>query len=130
MVLPRLVQSHGGQVRHLADIPLWCDDVTDSADPARYARRAVLKAAVLGRREEPGHQHAPAAPDAPDAAAGTLRYAVSGTILDISPHILVLWTRDGEQRFPLAPDGKAWRGTAVSPAALRRGGDAPLPRQP
>ncbi len=113
-------------MRHLADIPLWCDDVMDFADPARYARRSVLKAAVLGRREEPGHQHALTAPD---AAAGTLRYAVSGTILDISPHILVLWTRDGEQRFPLAPDGKAWRGTAVSPAALRRGDHAIIRRQ-
>jgi hypothetical protein len=48
------MQSHGGQVRHLADIPRWCDDVTDSADPARFARRSLLKAAVLGRRDEPG----------------------------------------------------------------------------
>ena len=39
-------------MRHLADIPRWCDDVTDSASPTRFARRSLLKAAVLGRRDE------------------------------------------------------------------------------
>src|SRR5580692_9287144 len=48
------MQSHGGQVRHLADIPRWCDDVTDSANPTRFARRSLLKAAVLGQRDESG----------------------------------------------------------------------------
>ena len=39
-------------MRHLADIPRWCDDVTDSASPTRFARRSLFKAAVLGRHDE------------------------------------------------------------------------------
>jgi len=111
------MQSHGGQVRHLADIPRWCEDVTDSAGPARFARRSRLKAAVLGRRNEPD----PSAPAVADGSAAALVYTVTGRIVDASPNLLVLSTDQGEQRFPLAAATKAWRGGPVSPAALRHG---------
>jgi hypothetical protein len=106
------MQSHGRQVRLSTDISGWCDDVTDSTSPARFARRARLKAAVLGSTGD----------EAPPTS--TLIYTVIGKILDISPHILVLDTDEGEQRFPLAASARAWRGGPVAPAALRQGDHA------
>ena len=129
MVYLRLMQSHGGQVRHLADIPRWCDDVTEHAGPARFARRSLLKAAVLGRREEPGHSLSVTGEGGAAAAASTLVYTVTGKILDVSPHVLVLRTELGEQRFPLASCAQAWRGGQVPPAALRQGDHAIVRRQ-
>ena len=104
-------------MRHLADIPRWCDDVTDSTGPGRFARRSLLKAAVLGRRDEPGHPLAATGEDV-EVAGNTLVYAVTGRILDVSPHVLVLRTERGEQRFPLAASAQAWRGSQVPPSAL------------
>src|SRR5260370_31779037 len=127
------MQSHGGQVRHLADIPRWCDDVTDSTGPGRFARRSLLKAAVLGRRDEPGHPLAATGEDV-EAAGDTLVYTVTGRILDVSPHVLVLRTERGEQRFPLPASAQAWRGGQVPPAAPRPGdhaiGTRPHPQGP
>jgi hypothetical protein len=121
------MQSHERQVRHSTDFPRWCDDVTDSASPARFARRSVLRAAVLGPRDEV------VASGAGDAAVplitASLKYTVIGKILDVSPHILVLDTDRGEQRFPLAADAVAWRGGLVAPAALRQGDHAIVRRQ-
>src|SRR3984957_13001203 len=117
------MQSHGGQVRHLADIPRWCDDVTDSTGPGRFARRSLLKAAVLGRRDELAHPLAATGEEAGVTTADLL-YTVTGRILDVSPHVLVLRTERGEQRFPLAASAQAWRGGQVAPAALRQGDHA------
>src|SRR6266702_4255467 len=111
------MQSHGGQVRHLADIPRWCDDVTDSASPTRFARRSLLRAAVLGRRDESDFSLIITDNSDADGADRSLKYTVTGRILDISPHILVLHTDRGEQRFPIAASAEAWRGGPVSPAA-------------
>ena len=49
---------------------------------------------------------------------------VTGRILDVSPHVLVLLTEWGEQRLALAASAEAWRGGPVSPAALRQGDHA------
>jgi hypothetical protein len=108
-------------VRHSADISRWCEDVADSAAPTRFARRSLLREAVLGRRDEQEQPSATAAEN--DAGAGTrpLAHTVMGWILDVSPHILVLHTRRGEQRLPLAACAQAWRGGKLPPAALRRG---------
>ena len=56
-------------------------------------------------------------------------YTVTGRILDVSPHILVLLTERGEQRFPLTAAAEAWRGGPVSPAALRQGDHAIVRRR-
>jgi hypothetical protein len=112
------MQSHERQVRHSTDFPGWCDDVTNSTGPARFARRAMLKAAVLRSEGDGG------LPANDAMASGTLVYTVLGKILDISPHILVLDTDDGERRFPLASSARAWRGGPVAPAALRQGDHA------
>ena len=116
-------------MRHLADIPRWCDDVTDSTGPGRFARRSLLRAAVLGRRDEPGHPLAATGDDDAGAGPNTLVYTITGRILDVSPHVLVLRTERGEQRFPLAASAQAWRGGAVPPAALKQGDHAIVRRQ-
>src|SRR6266702_3107264 len=123
------MQSHGGQVRHLADIPRWCDDVTDSASPTRFARRSLLRAAVLGRRDESDFSLIITDNSDADGADRSLKYTVTGRILDVSPHILVLHTDRGEQRFPIAASAEAWRGGPVSPAALRQGDRAIVRRR-
>src|SRR5947207_1058836 len=101
------MQSHGGQVRHLADIPRWCDDVTDSASPTRFARRSLLRAAVLGRRDESDFSLINTDSSDAEGADRSLKYTVTGRILDVSPHILVLHTDRGEQRFPIAASAEA-----------------------
>src|ERR1035441_10906452 len=128
------MQSHGGQVRHLADIPRWGDDVTDFTSPARFARRPRLKAAVLGRSDESDLSPITASNGGIGPAERSLVYTVTGRILDVSPHILVLQTARGEQRFPLAASAEAWRGGSIFPAAPRQGDHAlvrrSLPRGP
>src|SRR6266851_1345774 len=126
MVKGRLMQSHGGQVRHFVDSSVSCDDVTDSAHPARFARRPLLKAAVFGSLE--------GGPDAASIAARTpvtsdLLHTVTGLVLDVSPHVLVLQTISGEERFTLAASTTAWRGGPVAPAALRHGDTAIVRRK-
>jgi hypothetical protein len=54
---------------------------------------------------------------------------VTGRVLDVSPHILVLHTDRGEQRFPLTASAEAWRGGPVSPASLRQGDHAIVRRR-
>ncbi len=108
-------------MRHLADMPHWYADVTESTGPARFARRSLLKAAVLGQRDEPGQASLGTSPDGVWSATWSLVYAVTGQILDVSPDVLVLGTQRGEQRLPLDASAEAWRGGPVPPAALRRG---------
>ena len=115
-------------MRHLAEIPRWCDDVTDFAGPGRFARRSLLKAAVLGRGDEAGHLLAITGEDI-EAAATTLVYTVTGRVLDVSPHVLVLRTEQGEQRFPLTASARAWRGGQIPAAALKQGDHAIARRQ-
>src|SRR6266852_5693763 len=54
--------------------------------------------------------------------SGTSGRAVTGTVLDASPHILVITTEAGaEERFALMDATSAWHGGAVTPASLRPG---------
>src|SRR5262249_29711929 len=49
------------------------------------------------------------------------RMVLTGTVHDVSPQVLVLQTREGEERLAMTPATTAWRGSAVPPAALRPG---------
>ncbi|MBG0827108.1 hypothetical protein HS041_04945 [Planomonospora sp. ID67723] len=73
-------------------------------------RRRVLAAAALGRTlEDPG----------PVSDKGELLHAVSGEILDVSPHLIILETPEGrEERLVIAPWATAWRGDVTAPADL------------
>ncbi|MBX6384969.1 MAG: hypothetical protein IRZ07_18705 [Microbispora sp.] len=73
-------------------------------------RRRKLAAAVLGRDPSP----APRAPEEVEPYD-----VVSGHLLDVSPHLIVVETEDGGQRrLVIAPWATAWRGGAVAPADL------------
>ncbi|GIH75166.1 hypothetical protein [Planobispora longispora] len=73
-------------------------------------RRRVLAAAALGRSlDDPG----------PVSDEGELLHAVTGEILDISPHLVTIETPDGRhERLVIAPWATAWRGDALPPADL------------
>jgi len=65
------------------------------------------------------------AADAQDLGAGLadaseLPRTVVGTVLDASPHVLVLGEEGRELRFTITADAVAWRGTQLEPAALRQ----------
>jgi hypothetical protein len=55
------------------------------------------------------------------ADSAHLPRTVRGTVLDISPHVLVIGDADYEQRFVITADAVAWRGQLLEPAALRHG---------
>ncbi|GII95791.1 hypothetical protein [Sinosporangium siamense] len=79
-------------------------------------RRRVLAAAALGRTVNP---------PAPAVGREQALHAVSGTIVDVSPHMIVLETADGgEARLVVAPWVTAWRGGVLAPADLPVGARA------
>jgi hypothetical protein len=119
-----------------------------TSGPTTVARRRLLKAAVFpkqadaaprgrgaigrptgyagdhpGRRSQSGAGHL--TPDAPNVSGGfpdssQLPRTVVGTVLDVSPHVLVVGEAGREQRFTITADAVAWRGTQLEPAALRQ----------
>lgn len=117
----RRMQSHGGQVQRMADLRQGCDDLIESASPARYIRRPALRAAVFGQRGN-------AYPSMWDRTPASGRATVTGQVADVSPHIVVLHTAQGEQRITLSPCTTAWRGSTVPPDGLRTG-DAAIVRR-
>ncbi|MEU4578686.1 hypothetical protein [Nonomuraea sp. NPDC023979] len=73
-------------------------------------RRRVLAAAALGRE---------AATPGPGPEGGEPLRAVTGEILDVSPHMIAVETPDGRQeRLVIAPWATAWHGGDVAPADL------------
>ncbi len=96
---------------------------------ARIARRRLLQAAVLGPQGHGGR----VPPARGETAAGTplpVPRAVTGQVLDVSPHVLVIGTGEAEERFALTADARAWRGDRTDPAAVRAGDRAVVRRHP
>lgn len=113
---------------------------TPGRDPAR---RRLLKAAVFRPVADPappdganvagrlatgfdGDQAPAYDPSQPVGYSdkSQLPRTVTGTIMDVSPQVLVLGEAGEEQRFTLIPDAVAWRGTQLEPAALHQGDHA------
>jgi hypothetical protein len=112
------------------------------------ARRRLLKAAVFRPHLDPASTNGPGADDPDAGSAGEpapgeaisppvgytdksqLPRTMTGTVLDISPHVLVLADAGSEQRFALTPDAVAWRGTHLEPAALHQGDHAVVRLRP
>ena len=105
------------------------------AGAAVVARRRLLRAAVFGQqagaaRGGRGEGDGDLTPD--DAGGQSVGFAnvfrlprtVFGTIVDVSPHVLVLGEGGREQRFTLTADAVAWRGAQLEPAALLQGDHA------
>jgi hypothetical protein len=120
------VQYHGGQVRPKRDHRSGCDDLAASVNPGRFVRRPLLRAAVLGLRDpasqrDLARQHDAAYDGLLRPRPVGLRRVVTGTVSDVSPHVLILQAREGEERLTLTPGTAAWRGGPVAPTSLRRG---------
>ena len=126
-----------------------CDRCASAGTAVRIARRRLLKAAVFrpadadGNASAGGRSHARpglrAGPEASGgrrageagsphtyapagfATSGELPRAVTGTVVDVSPHFLVVSHGAGQQRLALTPDAAAWRGAPTDPAAVRPG---------
>lgn len=75
------------------------------------ADRRLLRAAVLGARNEP------------EGDAGVAYRVLRGTVADAGPYVLTLASAAGRERLALAPDTRVWRGEQVGPADLRPGDD-------
>jgi hypothetical protein len=89
---------------------------------ARTARRRQFKTAVFPaphslRRGASGK----GAGDATVTELESLPRAVTGLVLDVSPHVLVVACGNREERFVLTTRTTAWRGATVEPAALMAG---------
>jgi hypothetical protein len=82
---------------------------------ARTARRQRYRAAVPPR---PGRL---AAEGARESASAEQHDAVTGTLLDVSPHILVVAQAGGEQRLTLSAGAGIWRGGPAEATQLRPG---------
>ena len=84
-----------------------------------------LKSVLFG--PENGRDQVPPAPSG-NPLNSEVTHVVIGTVLDVSPHVLVLQTAAGEERLTLAASTAAWRGGAVPPAALKQGDKAIVKR--
>ncbi|HEX4833106.1 MAG TPA: hypothetical protein VH478_18650 [Trebonia sp.] len=109
--------------------PEWeggCDDLVESADPAHFTRRPLLRAAVLSQRDGAGQRdmtrlHEAAYESLLRPRPVAQRTVVAGTISDVSPHVLILQTPEGEERLTMTPATATWRGGPVAPTGLRHG---------
>ncbi len=99
-------------MRHSADYRHGCGDYAANLSSSRFARRPSLRAAVFGAAETG---------DAPRVPLLRAQRVVTGFVADVSPHVIILQTAEGEERLIMSPDTRAWRGSAVPPAALRHG---------
>jgi hypothetical protein len=113
-----------------------CAGATSMADAARVARRRLFKDAVFGLTPGPDAAAGLSPPEQDGALADQgprsgfadatqLPRAVTGTVLDVSPHVLVVGDPEGgphtEQRFTLTAEAATWRGTQAEATALRQG---------
>jgi hypothetical protein len=113
-------------VRHIPEFRGGCDDLVETANPGRFTRRPLLRAAVFGQRDADGQREA-----AQEYAAAyesllrprpaALRTVITGVVSDVSPHVLILHTSDGEERLTMTPATVTWRGAHVAPTGLRQG---------
>jgi hypothetical protein len=113
------------------------------------SRRRLLKAAVFRPQANPDQVRGADAADRSDTGSASdgapahdpgppvgftdksqLPRTVTGTVMDVSPHVLVLGEAGREQRFTLTPDAVAWRGTQLAPAALHQGDHAVVRLRP
>ena len=109
-------QSHGGQVHRKAHVCAGCADLAGSGPSTRYARRALLRAAVFDNPVFDGRDHEFWAERAPTAAT-----VVTGVLAEVTSRAIVVARPDGEQFIALSPSTVAWLGAKTSPSALRAG---------
>jgi hypothetical protein len=99
-----------------------CDRFAGTTAALRTSRRRLLKAAVFRPLEAPGDEAADTGAGFP--TSGQLPRAVTGTVHDVSPHVLVLANGASEMRVTLTADATAWRGGQLDPSGVQPGDQA------
>ena len=86
-------------------VAVCCDRCPAAAtvDTSHFARRRLLKAAVFQPQPQSQTQSAPES----EPADRHVYRAVTGTIIDISPHYVTIGHAAGERRFALTADATA-----------------------
>src|ERR1700685_3358373 len=105
-----------------------CDRCTGNATAVRASRRRMLKAAVRTTHDGPSDPEADQAADFP--TPGKLPRAVTGTVRDVSPHVLVIGNGASETRIALTSDATAWRGAPLDPSGVQPGDQAVVRLRP
>lgn len=105
------LQSHYGQVRRKSGIRAVRHDSPESGTQARFARRALLRAAVFGLRDhESGGRWLAAATS-----------VATGVIQEIREDAIAVDSESGLECFGVSPATVTWLGARTSPSLLRRG---------
>ncbi len=101
-----------------------CDRCAGDATAVRTAQRWRLKAAVFPAvpAHADGKPADPAAGGFPEP--GQLPRAVTGTVHDVSPHVLVIGNGASETRIALSSAATAWRGGPLDPSGVQPGDHA------
>lgn len=105
------LQSHSGQVRSNSGISVISQNPRESGADARFARRALLRAAVFETRDPELWTRRPA------IAASV----ATGVITEVREEAIVVGSERGTEVFGIVPDTVTWLGARASPSALRPG---------
>jgi hypothetical protein len=104
-------QSHLKQVRRNAGIRASCDEVPESWMSGRYARRALLRAAVFDTSASELWPHRPASATS----------VATGVIAEIRDDLIVFDSGRGTESLAVSPSTDTWLGAHASTSVLRPG---------
>jgi hypothetical protein len=107
----RWLQSHSGQVRTNTGISAISRTLPESGASARFARRALLRAAVFETPDKELWAHRPA------IAASV----ATGVVAEVRDDAVVVDGEDGTEFFSVSTATVTWLGARASPSALRPG---------
>jgi hypothetical protein len=96
-----------------------CDRFAATKTAVRTARRRLLADAVFRPQDALAGDEAGGLP-----GPAELPRAITGTVRDVSPHVLVIRNGASDARITLTSDATAWRGGSLDPAALQPGDHA------
>src|SRR5258708_25404559 len=99
-----------------------CDRCAATKTAVRTSRRRLLKDAVCGPQAAPVDDATGGFPE-----LGELPRAITGTVRDISPHVLVIGNGESDARITLTAGATAWRGGSLDPAGVPPGDHAVVP---
>jgi hypothetical protein len=105
------LQSHSGQVRNNTGISTISRTITESGASARFARRALLRAAVFETRDQELWAERPAI----GASVAT------GVLTEVRRDEIAVYSEHGTEFFGVSPATVTWLGARASPSALRPG---------
>jgi hypothetical protein len=114
------LQSHSGQVRSNTGISAISRTLPQSGASARFARRALLRAAVFETRDQELWTHEPA------IAASV----ATGMVAEVRDDAIAVDTEQGTEFFGVTTATITWLGARASPSALRPGDRVVVRHQP